>query len=74
MIETKGLGAGSYPEPPNVNDKEYKVTVEVSAKFDGYIHAKNKTEAFKIAEEMGVDELELDKDSITIHELKVKEV
>ena len=33
MLETKGLGAGSYPEPPEIEEK----TIKVKCSFETFI-------------------------------------
>ena len=68
------LNVRDYPEPPNINDKEYEVTLNVSAVMKGHVHAKNETEALKIVDENRIDDLETDISSIEIHEISIQEV
>ena len=44
-IETRGLGAGSYPEPPESKEKCYQFEFNATERGYGYVYAKNATEA-----------------------------
>ena len=68
------LNVRDYPEPTNINDKEYEVTLNVSAVMKGHIHAKDESEALEIVNENRIDDLETDISSIEIHEISIDEV
>lgn len=41
MIETKGLGAGSYPEPEVEEEKAYRFTCECYAEYEFVVYAED---------------------------------
>ena len=45
MIDTKGLGAGSYPEPPESKEKCYYFKFNATTKGCGYVYAENYEQA-----------------------------
>lgn len=45
FFETKGLGAGSYPEPNDNGYKCYSFTASVISRINGYVWAKSEEEA-----------------------------
>lgn len=70
-IETRGLGAGSYPEPKDIETRTVEVTcvfkteVEVPEKFDTYFEIKEyienvmtKKQLLENAEEILIDDIE----------------
>lgn len=56
-IETLGLGAGSYYEPNESEEKEFMFDVTCSVKSKVYIRAKTKEEAEKQIENLSNREL-----------------
>lgn len=70
-IETRGLGAGSYPEPKEIETRTVEVTctfkteIEVPEKFDTYFEIKEYIEEFlttadllENADEILIDDIE----------------
>lgn len=47
-IETKGLGAGSYPEPIESQEKSYQFDFNATCHGYGIVTAKNEEEARKL--------------------------
>lgn len=47
-IETKGLGAGSYPEPIESQEKSYQFDFNATCQGYGIVTAKNEEEAKKL--------------------------
>ena len=41
MIDTRGLGAGSYPEPPEPKEKCYRFEFNATTKGYAYVYAEN---------------------------------
>lgn len=58
-IETKGLGAGSYPEPPEPKEKCYVITCSCSAKGEFVVYAKDYEEAKEMLKNSEYEEFEL---------------
>ncbi len=57
-IETKGLGAGSYPEPSDNGYKCYSFTALAISKINGYVWAKNAIEAEEYINNLEWSEIE----------------
>lgn len=56
-IETKGLGAGSYPEPNESELKCFNFKAVVSSIIEGYVWARNASEAEDLIYEMQWEEV-----------------
>lgn len=54
-----GLGAGSYPEPPEPKDKCYVITCSCSAKGEFVVYAENADEAKERLRNSEYEECEL---------------
>ena len=57
MIETKGLGAGSYPSPPEPIEKTYQFDFDASTRGYGVVTASNIEEARKLIETNDYDDI-----------------
>ncbi len=69
MLETKGLGAGSYPEQPEVEER----TIKVKVCFDGYISVPSNWDYEKVEEyinSLSIDELSTETDTFTIDDIE----
>lgn len=56
-IDTKGLGAGSYPEPPEPKEKCYKFEFDASIKGYGLVYAETEAEARELIATKDYDEI-----------------
>ena len=56
-IETIGLGAGSYPEPPETEYKTYQFNFNASIRGYGVVTAKNEEEARKLIDNEDYDDI-----------------
>lgn len=56
-IETKGLGAGSYPEPPENDYKTYQFDFNATIKGYGVVDAKSVEHARELIENNDYDEI-----------------
>lgn len=56
-IETKGLGAGSYPEPPEDKYKIYQFDFNASIKGYGVVTARDEERARELIEENEYDDI-----------------
>ena len=56
-IETKGLGAGSYPEPPDDKYKTYQFDFDASVKGYGIVTARNEEQARELLEQGEYDDI-----------------
>lgn len=56
-IETKGLGAGSYPEPPEDEYKVYQFDFDASIKGYGIVTARNEEQARELLEQREYDDI-----------------
>lgn len=68
MIDTKGLGAGSYPDAPEDDIKEFEIETEISAKMKVIVYAKNLEEAREYAEEGKNDDIN------DIYDIKIENI
>ncbi len=69
MIETKGLGAGSYPSPPEPKEKVFEVTVEGSFKGKIIVYTKDFCEAsFKIQQK------DYDEDEFSLLDYEIEDI
>ena len=69
MIETKGLGAGSYPEPNEIEEK----TIKVVCLFESYINVPKKWDYEDIkryVNDLSVRELTSEIDNINIEDIE----
>lgn len=57
-IETKGLGAGSYPEPNESELKCFNFKATIYSNVSGYVWAKNEEEAEDLIYKMQWEEIE----------------
>lgn len=58
FFETKGLGAGSYPEPNDNGYKCYSFTALVISRVNGYVWARNASEAEEYINNLEWSEIE----------------
>jgi len=58
QIETRGLGAGSYPEPPEPKLKIYNFEFEGTIKGRGYVYAEDEFSASLKASQGDYEEVE----------------
>lgn len=73
-METRGLGAGSYPEPPESKEKEFHFDFVASIGGYGVVYAKNEEEARKLASNNEYDDI-IDTWGLTVEEvIKIQEV
>ena len=64
-METRGLGAGSYPNPPEPQEKIFRFNFAGSFYGNAIVRAKNEEEAYRLIEEQEFEEEELDITEIT---------
>jgi hypothetical protein len=57
MIETKGLGAGSYPEPKENEKKCFKFTFTATVEGYGMVYAKSRMEAISLIMNQEYDDI-----------------
>lgn len=74
MIDIKVLGAGSYPDAPEDDIKEFEIETEISAKMKIVIYAKNEEEAKEFAEQGKNDDINDVYDIKIENIIEVKEV
>ena len=74
MIDIKVLGAGSYPDAPEDDTKEFEIETEISAKMKIVIYAKNEEEAKEFAEQGKNDDINDVYDIKIENIIEVKEV
>lgn len=68
MIETKGLGAGSYPEPKEEKERCYKFEFEATINGYGVVYAEDGVEALELAINDNYDEI------IETYNMKIQDV
>ena len=74
-METKCLGAGSYPEPNESEDKYYCVEIIATIKAYKHIYAKNEEEAYEIAKTTKENDYDLETTEFSIEEIsQIKEI
>lgn len=69
MLETKGLGAGSYPEPKEIEER----TIKIKCSFDGYVSVPKGWDYDKVEEyikDLSIDELTTETDTIQIEDIE----
>lgn len=67
-IETKGLGAGSYPEPPESEYKTYQFDFNASIKGYGVVTAKSEAEARELINISDYDDI------IDTYDMQIEEI
>ena len=68
-MDTKGLGAGSYPEPPEVEER----TIKVKCLFDAYVSVNSDWDYEKVEEyikSLSIDELTYETDNVEIDDIE----
>lgn len=58
MIDTQGLGAGSYPQAPEEECNCYFFIAETSSTIKGYVYASSTEEAEELIEKGEYEEIE----------------
>ena len=69
MFDTKELGAGSYPEPPEIEER----TIKIKCSFNGYVSVPTDWDYNKIEEyikDLSIDELTTETDTIEIDDIE----
>lgn len=69
-IETKGLGAGSYPDAPEEKGGWYAVTVAVSTYATVYVCAESAEEAERLAMQGDYEDIEIEKNGCVFEEVE----
>ena len=73
MIDTRGLGAGSYPEPPESKEKCYQFEFNATISGYGYVYAESVEQAEEKINNGDYDEI-MDTWGIEIEEItKIEE-
>lgn len=67
-METKGLGAGSYPEPPEPKIKCYQFDFNATISGYGIIYASSLEEARRLAENGEYDDI------VDTYDLEIQEI